>query len=726
MIPRLLGVDEDLTALEDETVFPAGVVALGRGGAGDMGALLLPDGRLAGLLQLRGQRDEVFGLVDGLPATECQLITLRRPVDLARRIAGWSGATHGRERRAEQSSLADHFADEYLPDLGAAGWSETQTLLVLFGYDAEGLRHAVDRALHRLPPHLNARLATMGELKDLAGSWLTSLAEGQVTIGWWVSELVHAPDPAWPQLLLEDQALRGVPLTLTLHLGPRAETGLVSLEERRLARRGLAGSLALPTGGTSRVARLLIACTVDPLLARRTRAVVEAALGRLGFLVGAVGPARSREILLSCAPLGKPIAGRDTALADEDVAAVIPLGTATMPATQTPADLLPLGLRDDGSAVMAGERTPLLLVGGGDAERGEAIQAWALARVAAGFAVTVVDTSGAWHAAVIGGGGQRIDVGAQLSALLSKLGCDLEPLTRARAKSSEAREAADRWVTVATATLSALCPTLSEDDRGDLTVTLLDLADDHLAGRGKVSGRKLLRRLREQSSQAAEVLAPVLAPSGVPRRVRLDAPDAPLMTVFDASGTVTVNAPLPIAPPGLIVAGLSAAIERLCALESQARRGQVIVLDDLARILAVPAAAVLLPELRRRAERAGAAVWYAAASLANAPAWATAVIQDTRPTGIILRQHDDTACQSTAHWFGIPLPLLRDVAGADVGGAVVTDGTRHAVMQIVPDTLVQRLTFSQRRSDRLRREPARGPAAGYAERDTLQVEAGVR
>src|SRR3712207_8612125 len=34
-IPRLLGVEEELTAPEEEIVFPAGVVALGRGGAGD-------------------------------------------------------------------------------------------------------------------------------------------------------------------------------------------------------------------------------------------------------------------------------------------------------------------------------------------------------------------------------------------------------------------------------------------------------------------------------------------------------------------------------------------------------------------------------------------------------------------------------------------------------------------------------------------------------------------
>src|SRR5947207_10391938 len=137
--PRLLGADDDLTAGGEGPPFPASVVALGRGGAGDAGALLLPDGTLAGLLCLdagsrhEGQADGeggVAALAAALPAGTCQLVTVRRPVDLERQVVGWQGVVAG---RPEQAALVTSLVDELLPWLAAAGWSETQTLLALFG-----------------------------------------------------------------------------------------------------------------------------------------------------------------------------------------------------------------------------------------------------------------------------------------------------------------------------------------------------------------------------------------------------------------------------------------------------------------------------------------------------------------------------------------------------------------------------------------------------------------
>lgn len=723
LIPRLRGVDEELTARGegDEVVFPAGVVALGRGGAGDLAALLLPDGRLAGLLRLQGSgahgADEVYALAAGLPAADCQVVTARRPVDLERQIAAWSAATRARGGRGERAALADHFADEHLPDLGAAGWSETQTLLALFGDDAEGLRGAIDGALRTLPPNLAARPASLRELKDLAGGWLAPLASGQVTIGWWLSELAGEPEPGWPRRLLEAPALRGLPLTLTLHLGPLTTAAPISLEDHRQARQGRRD--LLPDSAATRSARLLIACTVDPLVARRVRAEVEGELDRLGFRVGAIGPARSYETLLSCAPLGEPTVGRSIAVSGDDAALLVPLPTAGARSAQAPADLLPLGLHDDGTAFTLADGAPLLLVGGAGAARRDAAQGWALARAAAGFAVTVVDTGGAWQAAALAGGGQRIAVGAHLGAILGRLGCDLEPVSRAQARTAEAREAIDRWVTVTAAMLADLCPALSEDDRGDLTATLLDLADEQLAGRGKASGRRLLRRLRDQGSAgAAAALGPLLAASGAPRRVQPDDPHGPPMTVFDTTGEGAPEGP---GGPrqGLLAAGLGAALERVGAIERQPVRGQVIVLDDLAALLDAPAGTVLLAELLRRARRAGAAVWCVAASLAACPEGAAAAMRAAGPAGVILRQ-DQGERQATARWFGLPPTLLADLDGSDPDLALVADGVHCAPLRIVPDALIARLAFRRRRerqagTGRVRVVRVGRPASGLPE-----------
>ena len=107
----IVGADEDLIT-DDEVGLPAGVVALGRGCAGEVGALSLPDGRLAGLLRLEGAgtwgAGEVGALAGALPAAACQLVTVRRPVALERHEAGWRaiGRLHP-ERAALAAGLVD-------------------------------------------------------------------------------------------------------------------------------------------------------------------------------------------------------------------------------------------------------------------------------------------------------------------------------------------------------------------------------------------------------------------------------------------------------------------------------------------------------------------------------------------------------------------------------------------------------------------------------------------
>lgn len=721
-IPRLLGVDEELTERADEVAFPAGVVALGRGGAGDMGALLLPDGRLVGLLRLAGAEargpDEVYALAAGLPASACQVVTLRRPVDLERRIAGWSVTTRARGRRAEQGALADHFADEYLPELGAAGWSETRTLLALFGDDTADLRREIAVARRALPPDLGARLATLGELKDLAGDWLAPLAKGQVAIGWWLNGLAGEPPADWPRTLLDNPALRGLPLTLSLWLGPREDDlAPISLVGHRQARAGRGLPAPAPDGAAARSARLLIACTADPLLARRTRAEVEEALGDLGFQLGAIGPARGGELLLACAPLGDATVGRDLTVTSDEAAALVPIAA---PASAAPAaDLVPLGLYDDGRAVAPPETAPVLLVGGADATRRDAVQSWALARAAAGFAVTVVDTRGDWRAAALAGGGQRIDVAARAGALLNRLGCDLEPGTRP--KSAAAREAVDRWVTLTTALLDDLCPALSDDDRGDLTATLLGLADEQLAGRGKASGRKLLRRLTEQGSAAAAALAPLLATSGAPRRVQVDDPAAPPAIVYDAAGRGPAAEAAEVGTAGRVALALCAALERVSALERAAVRGQVIAVDDLAAVLAAPSAGVLLPELRRRAARVGAAVWYGASSLAAVPEQCYLPGDGAQSVTIVLRQ-EAAAAQATARRIGLPVSLLRALECREAGAAVILHGSHRGLMRLIPDALVTRLPRHERAGARA----ARGQPRPLPQQDVREPEFATR
>ena len=61
---------------DDPLEFPAGVVALGRGGAGQIGALVRHDGAHVGMLALEGRcergRDDVADLAEVLPLAGCQ------------------------------------------------------------------------------------------------------------------------------------------------------------------------------------------------------------------------------------------------------------------------------------------------------------------------------------------------------------------------------------------------------------------------------------------------------------------------------------------------------------------------------------------------------------------------------------------------------------------------------------------------------------------------------
>ncbi|HEX5501906.1 MAG TPA: hypothetical protein VFW96_04755, partial [Thermomicrobiales bacterium] len=273
----LLGSDDDLVT-PDGAAFPAGAVALGRGGAGAHGALLRPDGTLVGLLALepdepRGGR-EVAALAAALPETACQFLTVRRPVDRERRLAAWDSlGLPGDARRAGRGALLR---------LAAAGWCETRSYLALFDRDGGRLCAALGVLAEWLP--CPARPCTLREVKALAGDWFAPPATGLVTIGWAVRGLAATPDPAWPRALLEEPALAGLPLVMALHLGPAGEdaAGVV---------RGVAAD-------PPRRARLLLGCSVAAERAWEVRGALEAALGAIGFEAAAIGPARGRDLLL--------------------------------------------------------------------------------------------------------------------------------------------------------------------------------------------------------------------------------------------------------------------------------------------------------------------------------------------------------------------------------------------------------------------------------------------
>src|SRR3954453_11274565 len=85
LAPRLLRYRpaEEPLVYDDVPEFPAGVVALGRGGAGEIGALLREDGVYVGLLSLAAgpgrTMDDVAELARALPLGACQVVTTRWP-----------------------------------------------------------------------------------------------------------------------------------------------------------------------------------------------------------------------------------------------------------------------------------------------------------------------------------------------------------------------------------------------------------------------------------------------------------------------------------------------------------------------------------------------------------------------------------------------------------------------------------------------------------------------
>ncbi|CAA9573598.1 MAG: hypothetical protein AVDCRST_MAG88-2589, partial [uncultured Thermomicrobiales bacterium] len=536
---RLRGADDELTAPGGEVPFPAGVVALGRGGAGDAGALLRPDGMLVGLLRLKAAgprgRDDVASLAAELPGMTCQCLTIRRPIDLEREVAAWHAATGGEGRDSVRGALATDFADSYLPALGAAGWSETQTLFALFGDDLEGLRGDLDLVARSLP--LDASPLALTELKRLAGDWFSPLAMGLVTIGWVVTGLTDEPHPDWMRLLLSQPALAGLPLTAALHLSPGAEHDRPLAHYDRVGgdRRAPGLRPRRATGGRGpRQARLVIACTVEPRAARQVRDEVETILTRLGLVAASFGPGRSRDTLLTVAPLGQPVIGRGLTLNERGAALLAPITSAGAGhggggVSRAWAGLPPLGLGRDGggAAPLRGEH--LLLCGAAGSGKSAAMRTWALAQVAAGVAVTVVDTGGAWAGAAIAGGGEVIPVREELPRLLGSLGFPAER----RGRWGEGSDGQGAWVTGTAALLGDLCPSLSDDDRGDLTASLLGLAEDHLAGRDVVHLHRLVRRLDENGyGRAAAALGALLLP-GTGRARDDGAP--PAVMVYEAS-----------------------------------------------------------------------------------------------------------------------------------------------------------------------------------------------
>src|SRR3954447_19446828 len=235
--PRLLRYRpaEEPPMYDDVAEFPAGVVALGRGGAGEIGALLREDGVYVGLLSLASGAgwgtEDVAALARALPLGACQVVTTRWPVDAERAAASWRAAARG---GLTGGPLAAEIADAYLPALVEAGWSEVRSFLAIRRPDPDTLLHDLFAIAERLP--LPARPATLPEAKVLAGDWFAPQAAGLVTIGWSLSELTAEPRPDWARAILEADALVGVPTVLSLHLESAGSSAPVPFEvHRRLA-----------------------------------------------------------------------------------------------------------------------------------------------------------------------------------------------------------------------------------------------------------------------------------------------------------------------------------------------------------------------------------------------------------------------------------------------------------------------------------------------------------
>jgi hypothetical protein len=621
-VPRLLGADEELTAGDAAAVFPAGVVALGRGGAGETGALLRSDGVYVGLLLLDSQTSagspDVARMAAALPANGCQVLTVRRPVDLERQTAAWEHATRGQRAHA---GLAAALADSYLPELVAAGWSDTSTVLAVFQPTADRLRRELTTLASAWPG--GARIATPHEVKALAGDWLAGHEAGLVTIGWAVTELSAAPAAGWVNAILDHEALVGAPVMIALHLAPAGSPAPVSLEaRRRLAaideelaaltrgeaeehyllaeRRDLMAALATAAGEVDarpRPARLLIGCTVEPRYARAVRSAVEPELWRVGFVTTSFGPGRSHDLLLSCAPLGQPLVGRGMTLTTRGAVQLLPLLNDRVLPEGRAGGALPLGLQPDGCAIWTRPGESLVLAGPPGSGKTPVAQTWTLGQTAAGKAVSVLDVSGAWAGIAVAGGGAAISTARSAGALLA--GLALEPVADLSALALRAR--AEVWVALATVLLEDCCPSLGPDARGDLTAQLLSLAEEALNSGRRLGFDRIAKLLRASGETAAagELAALLKAGSGTTPEL------AARLAVLDvATGG---DRGLPVAAVRAI--GLATLVARLRAVPAPITLPHIIVLDALDDLLACAAGPPLAAMLFREAAVTGVAIW---------------------------------------------------------------------------------------------------------------------
>lgn len=677
---------------DDPLDFPAGVVALGRGGAGEIGALLRQDGLHVGILCLEERcergRDDVALLAEALPLSGCQFLTVRWPHDAERVGTPWQLLARGRSAGAE---LAATLADRYLPSLVEAGWSTVRSLLVISRPTAEALyRDLLDTAA-TLP--FPSRPATLAEVKNLAGDWFLPHMAGEVTIGWSVTELTAEPPVDWARRILEDRVLAGVPTMISLHLAPAGAPEPVSLAVRRqlqdldaaidvrrgqgrradelvAERRELMATLTPFANPASRPrpARLLIACTVPSESARALRGEIEPALEKLGLRFVAHGPRQSRELHLTSAPLAAPLVGRGITLTSRGAALLTPQVAI---ASESGGDGIPLGLRRDGAAVwlQTGEG---LLITGATATATALVQTWALAEAASGGRVMVVATQPGWDCAVAAIDGETLPIALNLGTMLATLGG--ESLHRDTGDSVEQRISA--WATTLSDLLADLCPDLDEDDLGDLTAALLALAEDALAWGEPLGLPNLVQHLRS-GSEAAQHLATLLLSTA--RSERGGTPPIPsaALVVYDADPDHHGERIAP--PPGCAAVALRAVLDRLASEHPDAQRRRIVLLDDLTAILEASSGAALLRELLAECRRVGADIWCLASSLAACPRDLLAELREHAPTLIASPDAPETL-RLLARKLDLPLGLFDSLNQATVGEVVVvrSDATDEA------------------------------------------------
>jgi hypothetical protein len=687
---RFLGFGTDHTeadeTYDDPLEFPAGVAALGRGGAGATGALLRHDGAHVGMLCLadrceRGQA-EVAALAEALPLATCQFLTVRWPVDAERAGAAWRATARGRGAGA---GVAATVADRYLPALVDAGWSEVRSLFVLARPDADTLHHDLAATADSLP--FPSRAATLAEVKALAGDWFLPHSAGDVTIGWSVTELTAEPPADWARRVLEDSVLAGVPTMLSLHLAPAGAPEPVSLAVRRqlqeldaaiearrrqgrraddliAERREIMASLAplANPAARPRPARLLIACTIPSESARAMRDEVEPALERLGFRLAAHGPRLSRDLHLSCAPLAAPLVGRGLTLTSRGAALLTPLVTGTADAAERPGDGLPLGLRRDGAAVRPAVDEGLLITGG-TAAAGDLARTLALGAAARSARVTVVSTQGGWEGAIEAADGEALPVALHLGAALASLGA--EQLRRPSGGPVERR--IGDWAASMADLLADLCPDLGEDDLGDLTAGLMTLAEGALAW-GEPLGLPALAAHLQNSGPAARHLATLLlSTTGDDREALRPDPRASLIC-YDAAADHAGERIAP--PPGCAAVALRALLDHLADAHPDPHRPRIILLDDLTAMLEATAGPGLLRQLLAEARRLGATIWCVASSIAACPRELLAALREQAPT-LIVSPDAPESLRLLARSLDLPLELFDSLSQATVGEVIV-------------------------------------------------------